>query len=94
MPIRVIITPGHTADYTLVSQLIEGLNADNMLADWGDDSKAIVNQLLAEGMKAVFPSKSNCKEARAYDEELYKLRHLVENLSSPQALERNCHKVC
>jgi transposase len=30
-------------------------------------------------MNAAIPPKKNCQEQRPYDEDLYKLRHLVEN---------------
>lgn len=32
-----------------------------------------------QGMEVVIPPKRNSREQRAYDRELYKLRHLVEN---------------
>ena len=79
MPIRVIITAGPTADCTQAGQLIEGLDAQNLLADRGYDSDAIVNQAEAQGMTAVIPPRKNRKELRLYDEEIYKLRHMVEN---------------
>ena len=79
MPIRVLITAGTTADCTQAGKLIEGLTAENLLADKGYDSDAIVEQATEQGMKAQIPPKKNRKEQRHYDKELYKLRHLVEN---------------
>ena len=79
MPVRVVITEGTTADCTQASRLIEGLNAGALLADKGYDTDAIVDQAKQQGMEPVIPPKRNRKVMRTYDEELYKLRHLVEN---------------
>jgi len=59
--------------------LIAGLSADYLLADKGYDTNAILDQAKVQGMKPVIPPKKNRTEQREYDEELYKLRHLVEN---------------
>lgn len=59
--------------------LIEGIEAEHLLADKGYDSDEIVEAALAGGMNPVIPPRSNRKEPRSYDEDLYKLRHLVEN---------------
>ena len=79
MPIRVLVTAGTTADCTQAGKLIEGLTAENLLADKGYDSDAIIEQAIAQGMAAQIPPKRNRKELRHYDKALYKLRHLVEN---------------
>jgi transposase len=79
MPVRVIITAGPTADCTKAAQLIEGLDAQHLLADRGYDSDAIVDQAKTQGMTSVIPPRKNRKEQREYDEDLYKLRHMVEN---------------
>ena len=42
MPIRVLVTAGTTADCTQAGKLIEGLSAENLLADKGYDSDAII----------------------------------------------------
>lgn len=55
MPVRVLITDGTTADCTQVSTLIEGIDADYLLADRGYDSDAIVAQAQAQGITAVIP---------------------------------------
>jgi len=60
--------------------LIEGLDAENLLADKAYDVDAIIALALSMRMEAVIPPKSNRKVKRKYDKELYKLRHLVENV--------------
>jgi transposase len=79
MPVRVIITTGPRADCKEASQLIDGINAGYLLADKGYDSNSIVEQAESFGMIAVIPPRQHRKEKRAYDQELYKLHHLVEN---------------
>ena len=59
--------------------MIEGLDAEYLLADRGDDSDAIVEKAEESGMEGVIPPRKNRKEQRVYDKHLYKLRHLVEN---------------
>jgi transposase len=49
------------------------------LADRGYDTNAIIEQAEKQGMKPVIPPKKNRIIQREYDEDLYKLRHLVEN---------------
>jgi transposase len=49
------------------------------LADKGYDSNAILAKAEQQGMVAVIPPKKNRKIQRAYDKDLYTLRHLVEN---------------
>lgn len=79
MPIRVIITAGTTADCTCAGKLIEGLSAENLLADRGYDTNEIIDLATKQGMKVQIPPKRNRKEQREYDKALYKHRHLVEN---------------
>ena len=79
MPVRIIITKGTRADCTQAEALIYGIEAENLLADRGYDSDAIVVQAKAQGMKAVIPPRKNRTVQRPYDKDLYKIRHLVEN---------------
>ena len=59
--------------------MIEGFQAEYLLADRGYDTDAIVLKAVSEGMTPVIPPRKNRKHLREYDEYLYKLRHLVEN---------------
>ena len=76
MLVRMFITSGTVADCTEGSRLIEGLTAENFLADKGYDSNEIIDVATEQGIIVVIPPK---KEQRAYDKALYKYRHLVEN---------------
>jgi len=81
MPVRVILTQGTAADCTQASKLIEGIDADQLSADMGYDTDAIMERAAAQGTGVVIPPKKNRTVQRPYDEDLYKLRHLVENAS-------------
>jgi len=59
--------------------LIDGINAEYLFADKAYDTNEILEIAEKHGIKPVIPPKSNRKIQREYDEELYKLRHLVEN---------------
>jgi transposase len=59
--------------------LIEGIEAQYLLADRGYDSNAIAEQAQRQGMDVVIPLRKNRKMPRSYDKCLYRYRHLVEN---------------
>lgn len=79
MPVRILVTAGTVADCKQAIALIDGLTAEYLLADRGYDSDAIVKAALSAGMQSEIPPKKNRKQPQAYDKDLYKLRHLVEN---------------
>ncbi len=79
MPVRMAVTSGTVADCTKACSLIEGIDAEYLLADKGYDSDAFVEKVEENGSTAVIPPRKNRKKQRDYDKYLYKLRHLVEN---------------
>jgi len=79
MPIRVAVTQGTTANCIQAIPLIEGITAQQLLADRRYDSNDIIEQATQQGMKVVISPKKNRKKLREYDRNLYKLKHLVEN---------------
>lgn len=58
---------------------MEGIAAGYLLADRGYDSNEILEKAAMQKCKPVIPPKSNRKQQRSYDKELYRTRHLVEN---------------
>lgn len=72
------MTPGQQADVTQAESLLEGYTPTAVIADKGYDSDALVQVIEAKGSEAVIPPKSNRKEPRDYDSDLYKERNLVE----------------
>ena len=79
MPVRVLITEGTRADCSQTEYLIEGIDADYLLADKGYDSDKIIEKAKEGGMTPVIPPRRSRTNSRGYDKYLYKLRHLVEN---------------
>jgi len=79
MPIRIIITEGTKADCTEAINLIDGIQAKNLIADRGYDTDEIIEVVESQGGNAVIPPKKNRKKQREYNTCLYKMRHLVEN---------------
>ena len=79
MPVRFFITKGTIADCSVAERLIRGISANYLLADKGYDSNYIVDFAIKQGIIPVIPPRSNRKEQRDYDKELYKQRHFVEN---------------
>ena len=78
LPVELRLTPGQQADITQAELLLEGYQPDAVLADKGYDADALVKSIEAQGAEAVIPPKSNRKEPRDYDKDLYKERNLVE----------------
>ena len=79
MPVRILITEGTRADCSQAEHLIEGIDAEYLLADKGYDSEKIIEKAKEGGMTPVIPPRSSRLTPRDYDCYLYKLRHLVEN---------------
>ena len=57
MPVRFFITSDTTADCTVAARLIEGFQAEYLLADRGYDTDAIILQAMEQDMIPVIPSK-------------------------------------
>jgi transposase len=60
--------------------LLDGWECAAVLADKGYDADYVLDAAHAMGAEAVIPPKSNRKEPREYDKELYKERNQVERL--------------
>ena len=79
-PTSFMLTSGQAHDLNGADGLLPDLEADALLADKAYDADERVLGLLQEaGKTAIIPPKSNRKEQRDYDKELYKARHLIEN---------------
>ncbi len=79
MPVRFALTEGTTADCKQAVALIEGLDAEHLLADKAYDTNEIVDYAQEHSIDLVVPPKKNRIHQGTYDKDLYKLRHLVEN---------------
>lgn len=79
MPVRAAITSGTVADCTLTCRVMDGFDADYVLADKGHDSDSLIEHMKEHGMKPVIPPRKNRKNQREYAHYLYHCSHLVEN---------------
>ena len=71
-PLRFILTGGQRHDITQAEELIAGYAGEQVLADKGYDSQEFREHILALGMTAVIPPRSNRKEPAGYDRHLYR----------------------
>ena len=77
-PVEFLLTGGQEADITQGEALIEGHDAEAVIADKGYDGDEFVAAIEATGAVAVIPPKKNRIFKREYDEILYKERNLAE----------------
>lgn len=79
-PLGFLLTPGQAHDLQGADALLPEMKADTLLADKAYDADArLIEPLLAAGKTPVIPPKHSRKAQRAYDRDLYKERHLIEN---------------
>jgi transposase len=77
-PVRFILTGGQAHDVTQAPALVRGWEPSHVIADKGYDSQAFVDGIKESGAIAVIPPRSNRKNPRAYDTEVYKQRNRIE----------------
>ena len=82
LPVDFLVTGGQVNDCTQAIELLGERKAGWVLADKGYDSQAIVDHIEAMGAIAVVPSKSNRKQQRTHDKELYRKRNRIERCFS------------
>jgi transposase len=76
--LRILLTAGQVHEAPHAKASLEGYETEFVLGDKAYDAKPILLTVTDMGAEAVIPCRSNRKEQREYDEELYKERHLVE----------------
>lgn len=79
MPVRIVVTDGTTSDSSQVCEMIEGIEAEYLLADRGYDTNDVIEQVIEAQMEVVIPPKRNRKEKREYRRDIYENRHKIEN---------------
>lgn len=79
-PTGFFLTPGQAHDLHGADALLPDVQATYFLADKAYDADERVLKILEEkGIEAIIPPKTHRLLQRDYDEELYKIRHLIEN---------------
>jgi transposase len=81
-PLRWQLTGGETHDMTQALALIAGFDTQQVIADKGYDSNAIVAAIEITGAQVVIPPRNTRLEQRLYDRNAYRERHLIECLFS------------
>ncbi|WP_187152294.1 DUF188 domain-containing protein, partial [Treponema endosymbiont of Eucomonympha sp.] len=71
---------GTVADCNQASLLMEDLEAEAFLADKAYDANELLGMLKEADIKTVIPPIKSRKEQRAYNHELYRARHVIENV--------------
>ena len=79
MPVRFLVTEGTSADCRSAIALIEGFQANFLLADRAYDTEEVLAKTGEIGAEAVVPSRSNRRHQREIDLHIYKQRHVIEN---------------
>jgi transposase len=77
-PLAFRLTPGQAAEQPQALPLLEGRQADAVIADKGYDTRAIVAQVRAMGAAVVIPSRSHWLVQREHDRALYRQRNRIE----------------
>ena len=77
-PLRFCITPGQVSDVASAADLLNGQQADAVLADKAYDSNDLRNKIAAMKARAVIPSKRNRTVPIPHDVDLYKHRKRIE----------------
>jgi transposase len=79
-PVGFFLTGGQAHDLVGADHLLPAMQAETLIADKAFDADArVIAPLAAVGKTAVIPPKANRRLPRAFDRELYKARHLIEN---------------
>lgn len=78
LPLDFILTAGQRHDVTQAPALLEGRQADYVIADTSYDADDLLALILSQGAIPVIPARKNRTQIRDFDVHLYKERHLVE----------------
>ena len=78
--VRFELLPGHRYDTVGVPPLIDGVSFGALIADKAFDSNAIIADLNERGAKVVISQHPRRTRPLPVDTEMYKWRHLIENL--------------
>lgn len=77
-PLKFIVTPGQSSDFTKALELIGHADGSYVVGDRGYDSDNIRTQIYTQKCIPVIPGKSNRKITIEYDKHIYKERNLIE----------------
>jgi transposase len=80
-PVEFILTAGNVNDFAPGAQLLEDCRAQSVIADKGYDSADVRDAARKNDAASIIPNrKCNKQPNPEFDEALYRLRHIIENL--------------
>jgi len=80
-PAQFLLTPGNVSDFRMADDLLEDCHAESVIADKGYDSAKVRKRAEQNGSTPIIPNRTcNHQPNPHFDEFLYRLRHLIENL--------------
>lgn len=88
--LRFRLTARQASDIKQAPALVEGVDCQFVIGDKAYDSDRFVAQIESQGAKAVIPPRAKRKTPRAYDEHLYRERHLIECFINKLKQYRRC----
>lgn len=77
-PVRLVLSPGQSADISWAEHLLGTLQAQALVADKGYDSEPFIESLRQRHIEPVIPARSNRRQPRVIDRNLYCDRNKVE----------------
>jgi transposase len=77
-PVRFILTAGQAHDVTTVPELLDGVEADGIIADRAYDTNAVRSLIAERGAQAVIPSTRSRTVPIPHNALAYKLRNRIE----------------
>ena len=78
--VRFLLLPGQRHDSVGVEPLLHGVSFEALIGDKAFDSDSLRADLNEHGATAVIPTNRSRAVAIPYDKDMYKWRHLVENV--------------
>lgn len=75
---KIILSEGQAADITYGPELIKGIEGAHVIGDKGYDSDAFIEQIKVQNCEPAIPPRSNRKNPRIIDTDIYKERNVVE----------------
>ena len=78
--IRFWVTPGQVHDVTQAALMLKEVQGGNVLADKAYFSRELIEGLTEKGCCVVIPARANARVPYEIDRDIYKERHLIENL--------------
>jgi transposase len=77
-PVRCLLTAGQVHDVTQAEPLLEGIPAQQVVADKGYDAKWLIDLIHGRSAKANIPARAGNAYPRDFDAHDYEARNLVE----------------